>query len=386
MVEILSRLLDLHKNQIYIDFKKIVNINSFTSNIEGIDNMKNALIEIAKRQDINLEIVHSSNKARPHLMYQKELRKDYYAVIGHFDTVHPADSDFNAYDDRGEFIVGPGTNDMKSGLLVAIYSLAILKTLYPNRQIPIKILFNSDEETGSSDSQEIIESEFINAKAGFVFEPGRINGEIVTKRKGIASLDIEVLGKPAHSGVAPWDGINSILASCQIIQKLEALNDYENGIIVGCNQISAGVARNVVPACSKITVDIRFDTMEQKEIIFKNIEDILNEGNSVGAKVKYDLTMGRPALVRNAESIRLSKIYRNISTKLGYSCKEVSTGGVSDGNFISAMGIPVLDGLGAVGDFSHTKQEYIKKDSILYRIKIFVLFMSEILNEEQLNK
>ncbi len=386
MIKEIDQLLRDNESQIYKDFEKVVNINSFTGNLDGIDVMLNALVEIGIKNDINLETIYSSKKARPHLIYQKDLKEDYFAFIGHFDTVHPPESDFNTYKDTGEFIIGPGANDMKAGLLIALYSISILKKLYPNRKLPIKILFNSDEETGSSDSRELIESELINAKAGFVFEPGRINGEIVTKRKGIASLDIEVIGKPAHSGVAPWDGINSILASCEIIQKLEALNDYKNGVIVGCNQISAGVARNVVPAYSKIIVDIRFDTIAQKVTLFKNIEDILGASNSVNAEVKYNLLFNRPPLVRSEESIRLSKIYRDISTKLGYSCEEVSTGGVSDGNFVSAMGIPVLDGLGAVGDFSHTKKEYIKKESMLYRIKIFVLFMSKILNEEQLNK
>ncbi len=382
MEKIIDNFLKENEAQIYADFEELVNVNSFSSNLDGIEEALNVLVDMADKKDIQLEKVYSSKKARPHLMFGKEKQKDYFAFIGHFDTVHPPQSDFNTFIDDGEIIKGPGTNDMKSGLIVAINAFAILKKLYPNRDLPIKILFNSDEEIGSTDSQEIIESQFKNAKAGFIFEPGRSNGEIVTRRKGIATLDIEVIGKPAHSGVAPWDGINSLLVACEIVQKLEKLNDYDKGIIVGCNQLNSGVARNVVPPYSKILVDIRFEAMSQKDTLFGKIETILNKKNSLGAEVKYDLHLNRPPLEMNEESVILSKLYRDTSIKLGYKCEELSTGGGSDGNFLSAMGIPVLDGLGAVGDFSHTKKEYTKKDSLLYRTKIFVLFMVKLLEKD----
>ena len=381
MTENIDKLLEKYSPQMYEDLEKIININSFSANLEGIDIALEALIGIAKKHEIDLSTVYSSKNVRPHLMYGKEKEKDYFALVGHFDTVHSPTSDFNRYIDDGEIIRGPGTNDMKAGLIVALYSFSILKKLYPNRELPIKILFNSDEEIGSTDSQEIIEKEFVNAKAGFIFEPGRPNGEIVTRRKGIATLDIEVIGKPAHSGVAPWDGVNSLLASCEIIQKLEALNDYDNGIIVGCNQLDSGIARNVVPPYSKIAVDVRFEAMAQKDILFKRIEDILNEKNRLGAEVKYVLQLNRPPLEMSEESMKISKLYRDTSVELGYECAEISTGGGSDGNFLSNMGIPTIDGLGAVGNFSHTKQEYIKKESLVYRTKIFVLFMIKLLEK-----
>ncbi|WP_024954497.1 M20/M25/M40 family metallo-hydrolase [Sulfurospirillum arcachonense] len=379
MLTQIDKLLEENKSQMYLDFEKIVNINSFSSNLDGIDKALNALVDIASEKDIELQKVYSSKNVRPHLMHGKEKEKDYFAFIGHFDTVHPASSDFNTYIDEGDTIKGPGTNDMKAGLIVALYSYSILKQLYPNRDLPIKILFNSDEEIGSTDSQEIVEKEFINAKAGFIFEPGRIGGEITVQRKGLAALDIEVIGKPAHAGVAPWEGVNAILASCEIIQKLEALNDYENGIIVGCNEIHSGIARNVVPPYSKITVDVRFEKMSQKEPLYKKIEEILNTPTTVGAEVKYDLHLNRPPFEKTEASGELAKLYRSIAKKLNYSCEEMATGGGSDGNFLSAMGVPTIDGLGAIGDFSHTKKEYIVKDSLVYRTKIFVLFMIDLL-------
>ena len=382
MLKKVDELLENCKSQMYLDLEKIVNINSFTANLEGVNEALKTLVSIAEKQNIKLETVYSTKKVRPHLMYNKSREKDYFAFVGHFDTVHPPQSDFKEYKDDGKIIKGPGTNDMKAGTIVALYSLMILKKLYPNRDLPIKILFNSDEETGSHDSEEIIRKEFVNADAAFIFEPGRPSGEIVVQRKGLAALDIEIIGKPAHSGVAPWDGINAILASCEIIQKLEALNDYENGIIVGCNKIDSGIARNVVPPYSKIDVDVRFDKMSQKDELFENIQKVLNSPNSVGAEVKYNLTLNRPPLEKSDKSGDLSKLYRKVSNKLGYECDEIFTGGGSDGNFLSSMGIPTIDGLGAVGDFSHTKKEYIKKESLVYRTKIFIMFMVELLEKD----
>lgn len=375
----LDEILNNIEPQMYDDFKDIVNINSFSSNMDGIEKASNKLVEIGEKLDIPLERIYSSKKTRPHLIYKQD--KDHYAFIGHFDTVHSPSSDFQTMEDTGNLLKGPGTNDMKAGLIVALYSFYILKQLFPDVNLPIKIFFNSDEEIGSIDSREIIENQLKGALGAFIFEPGRPNGEIVTQRKGIATLDIEITGKPAHSGIEPWEGINSILASCEIIEKLERLNDYSNGIIVGCNEINGGTARNVVPSYTKIAVDVRFSTKKQQKKLFHDIENILNSKTKVGASVRYDLRLNRPPLEKSKESDRLAKIYMDTAHSLGIECEEVATGGGSDGNFLSAMGVPVLDGLGAVGNFSHTKKEFIYKESLIYRTKIFVLFMSKLLKE-----
>ena len=382
MIKKIETILNGMNSQIYDDFKTIVNINSFTDNDAGINEVLNQLVNIASKLDIPLKSVYSSKKARPHLMYGKKREKNYYALIGHFDTVHPLQSDFQSISEHNGTLKGPGTNDMKGGLIVCLYSFYILKQLYPNMDLPFKILFNSDEEIGSLDSKEIIENEFKDAKAAFIFEPGRPNGEIVTQRKGIGSLEIKIIGKPAHSGVEPWSGINSILGACEIIEKLETLNDYPKGVIVGCNQIDGGIAKNVVPACTNIVVDIRFTTTKQQKTLFAQIEEILTSGNKVGADIEYKLILNRPPLQKTKKSEELAKMYIKISHNLGFPCKETSTGGGSDGNFLSAMGVPVIDGVGAVGNFSHTKKEFIYKESLRSRIKIFVLYMCELLQRD----
>ena len=379
----IDKLVEKYKSDIYDDFRKIVDINSFSSNLEGIKECAKALVEVASQKGIALEETYSSKRRRPHLMYSKSLESDFYAFIGHFDTVHPPESEFDKMVDEGDILRGPGTNDMKGGLIVALYSLVILKELYPDRKIPIKILFNSDEEIGSPDSSEIIKSEFKNAKAGFVFEAGRAPGySVVTSRKGVFEIIVEIEGKAAHSGVEPWNGINAIVAAAKIVQRLDGLNDYDKGIIVGCNQIVGGIAKNVVPPDCKIDVNVRFVDNEQERYILSQMEEIFSKDDYDGAKVSYRLIHSRPPLVKTTKSQELYELYRSVSNFYGFECSEVSTGGGSDANYLGDLGVPVIDGVGVVGKYSHTTKEYILKSSIIERIKIFVLFMTKLTEKD----
>jgi glutamate carboxypeptidase len=270
---------------------------------------------------------------------------------------------------------------MKSGLIVALYSLIILQKIYPKEKLPIKILFNSDEEIGSYDSWDIITNEFCKARAGFVFEPGRmIDGySIVTARKGGISIDIEIEGKAAHAGVEPQNGINAITAAAKIILKLNKLNDFENGITVGCNVINGGIVKNTVAPYCKIGVDVRYVKKEQYQQIMKDIEKILYEPNSEGAKVSYVIEHQRPPFEKTDASKKLYQLYKKIADEIGIECNEVATGGGSDANILSDCGVPCLDGLGAIGNFSHTKKEFTIKETIPKKIEHTVKFMEQLL-------
>ena len=383
MLKEITELLGRYETQIYEDFERVVNINSFSGNPEGIERMHDALLEIAAQIGVTLETTYSTQKQRPHLSYNKTLTKDFYAMVGHFDTVHPPQSDFQTMWEEDGLLRGPGTNDMKSGVIVALYALAILQTLFPQTTLPLKALFNSDEEIGSPDSEEIIRDMFVGATGGFVFEPGRREGNaVVTARKGIFGLEIEIIGKPVHSGVEPWNGINAVVEASHIVIALEALNDYEHGISVGCNQIEGGIAANVVAPHCRLTVDARYVKPEQEAILKQAIERILNAPTVTGATIKYTFKHGRPPLDKTEASEALYQSYSAVSERLDIPCTQQATGGVSDANFLSSMGIPVIDGVGAVGDNSHTKEEYTIKHSVLDRIKIFTLLMAEKIEAE----
>ena len=378
MVEEISRLLSVYEDRIYQDFERMVNINSFSSNRAGIEQMCQVLQEIAANLGVELERIYSAQKSSLHLVYGQNQKEHFYALMGHFDTVHPPESDFQTLREEEGLLYGPGANDMKSGLIVAIYSLAILQILFPECKLPIKALFNSDEEIGSSDSKALIHSLFVGAKAGFVFEPGRReNNSVVIERKGIMGIAVTIAGKPAHAGSAPWEGINAISEAAALIGMLDGHNDYARGFSVGCNVIHGGVASNVVAAECHFDIDVRYMDEMEKEALLQALDMWIAHPMHEGAAIDYRILHSRAPMKKTEASEALFATYKHISESLGIACGGVSSGGVSDANFLSGMGIPVIDGIGAVGDGSHTRQEYTIKHSIPDRIKIFSLLMAE---------
>jgi glutamate carboxypeptidase len=373
-----------YSEEIYANLEKLVNINSFSTNIAGLNSLSDALAAIADSHGIVLErkIVAEDPTRRPHLLYANEQRDDYYAFIGHFDTVHPPESDFNQLVKNGEHWIGPGVNDMKNGLLIALYTLIILKQLMPLEEIPLKILFNSDEEISSPVSKDIIETELRNARGGFVFESGRVPGDkIVTTRKGVIGLDIEVIGKPSHAGESPSTGINAIVDAATMISKLDVLNNGAEGVSIQCTEIAGGTARNVIPDRCYVGVDIRVPDVKKQDQLLQDINRLLTDSSFVNSQIEYEIKVKRPPFVKTAESIKLINKYLAVAASLGFAVEETSSGGVSDANNLSSFGVPVIDGLGALGNFPHTKKEYMVKQSLLDRLVIFSSFFYELIQE-----
>ena len=380
----IEKIAEKYRQEIYDNLEKLVNINSFSANIPGLHNVAGLLIEIAGKHGIKLEkkIVADDSKRRPHLYYCNEQRDDYYAFIGHFDTVHPPDSDFNRLIKDGDNWVGPGVNDMKNGLLIALYSLVILKELMPLQDIPVRILFNSDEEISSLTSRHIIASELKDARGGFIFESGRLPGDrIVTQRKGVVGLDIDVMGKPSHAGESPQTGVNAVVDAAKIIKELDGLNSVA-GVSVQCTEISGGVARNVVPDRCRIGVDIRVPDLETQTELFAMIEQMLTSPALVSSRIKYEIEAKRPPFMRTEKSAELISRYQAVAAELGFHIEETSSGGVSDACNLSSFGVPVIDGLGALGNSPHTKKEFMITQSLFDRLVIFSKFFYQLIQSD----
>ncbi|MCD6582025.1 MAG: M20/M25/M40 family metallo-hydrolase [Desulfuromusa sp.] len=374
-----------YSSEIYDNLERLVNINSFSANISGLHSVSDLLTDIAKRHGIEFDkkISAEDPTRRPHLFYENKQRDDFYAFIGHFDTVHPPDSDFNKLVKSGENWIGPGVNDMKNGLLIALYTLIILKELLPLEQIPLRILFNSDEEISSPVSKHIIETELKNAKGGFVFESGRVPGDkIVTSRKGVIGLDIDVIGKPSHAGESPSTGINAIVDAATIVDRLNSLNGVAAGVSIQCTEITGGTARNVVPDHCHIGVDIRVPDLEKQTQTLNDVAQILEAENLVNSQIQYKIKVKRPPFVKTEKSAKLIEKYINTASDLGFQIQETSSGGVSDANNLSSFGVPVIDGLGALGNFPHTQKEYMVKQSLLDRLVVFSSFFYELIQED----
>jgi glutamate carboxypeptidase len=287
-------------------------------------------------------------------------------LLGHTDTVFPvgevARRPFQITNGRA---TGAGVFDMKAGILIMWSALrALLKTGNPLEHA-ITVLLTSDEEVGSSTSRTMLESEASTARAVFVLEPSLPGGVLKTARKGVGRFTIKAIGRAAHAGVDPGKGINAIEEIARQVLLLQAMSDAGLGTSVTVGVIQGGTRSNVVPAEAAVEVDVRVATNEEASRMTTAVHAL--QPQLSGARLEIRGAINRPPMERTTDTVRLFELARLIGTELGIDIDEGSTGGASDGNFTSALGIPTLDGLGAVGDGAHAINEYVDIASLPLR-------------------
>jgi glutamate carboxypeptidase len=290
-------------------------------------------------------------------------------VLGHMDTVFDpgtvAERPFRIDD---EIAYGPGVTDMKSGLLAGLYAL---KAIIGHRGgIPFErliVVANPDEEIGSIVSTPHIEELAADADVALVLECARANGDIVSSRKGILDLRIEVTGRAAHAGVEPEKGRSAILEAARIVEDLHALNGLWPGVTVNVGVIRGGTRFNVVPDRCIIEVDVRAtsrDALIQAETEVRRVAaatEVPDTTVEIG-----ELNRWWP-MEKTERSARLVEHAQAVAGSLGFEVNDTSTGGASDANTIAGMGIPSIDGLGPIGGNDHAPSEYLEVDSIVPR-------------------
>lgn len=363
----------------------LVNINSFTGNAAGLK--QTAELILAKGLEFGLGFERRSLCNNPegpfHLVYTSPSHDpSFYGLIGHFDTVHSPKSPFQSLSEADGRLYGPGIQDMKSGLVAAFFSCVALNQLLGPERVPVRLILNCDEETGSQDSRSLIESELAQAAGAFIFEGHyATTPALITSRKGIVMGSITTRGQSAHAGEAPQDGANAIVEMAHKVTRLDRLNDYQAGRTATTGTIRGGIAGNQVPACCEMELDLRFKAPEDEQRLRQEVENILQQQFIPGTKTEFELKRARPCFKRTRASESLRDHYLEAAAIFGRKLGEASVGGGSDGNLTAAMGIPTLDGLGCAGDGPHTDQEYILKGSLLESMQHFTLFLYQRLNQ-----
>ncbi len=280
-------------------------------------------------------------------------------VLGHLDTVYPigtlAKMPFRV---AGGKAWGPGTFDMKGGLVMALGAVDALRAAGARPRRRVVFLWTSDEEIGSETSRRVLENEARRSDAVLVLEPalGR-EGKLKTERKGVGGAEIIVTGRAAHAGIEPEKGVNAVHEMALQIARLMKMNDRARGITVQATVVEGGTASNVVPERARAAVDIRFARVADAGRIergLRGLRPILR-----GARVEVRVGGMRPPLGRSAGVRELFRVARGLMGEMGLSLGEAATGGGSDGNFTGALGVPTLDGLGAVGDGAHSLREHV---------------------------
>ncbi len=376
MDEQIVRCVDEAVAELFDFLKELVEINSYTRNAEGL--ARAAAVIAAKARENRLDFArvdteHGDLRFR-HLYYDSDPGRVFFALVGHFDTVHPPEEGFLHLADDGVRLVGPGVNDMKGGIAVSLFSLIVLRRL--GIRVPVRVIYNGDEEIGSPTSRKMILERFDGAEAAFVFEAGRLPGDrILTSRKGAMILELEFTGRPAHAGEAPGQGVNAIIEACTKLLELQRCGDADGGTSVTVGTISGGTGKNVVPARCRAVVDIRFPSREAGHRVEEKIRSVLAVPSLEGARIRFRLNRHRPPFVRSTAMEPFIALYQDSARELGLDISEGSSGGVSDANNISSLGIPTLDGLGPVGGNPHSHEEYVFKQSVIDRTKAFSVFL-----------
>lgn len=286
-------------------------------------------------------------------------------VLGHTDTVHPVGANLvnPTRIEDGRFY-GCGIFDMKSGIVLMLEALRFFSVSGSRPSRPVTIVLTCDEEVGSFTGRELVEREARGAEVCLVFEPSAA-GRVKTGRKGTGMFTVKTWGKPAHAGLDPEKGASAILELARQIEKLHTLNNGPRGTTVNVCTIKGGTTTNVIPEHAECTVDVRFTSADEAERVEREIRDL----QPVDENVKVLVTGGinRPPLERTDAVASLFEKARNIGAEFGYELGETQVGGASDGNFVAALGVPVLDGLGISGDGAHRMDEHILIDDILKR-------------------
>lgn len=302
---------------------------------------------------------------------------DRILLLGHADTVWPAgETQKRPFKIQEGKALGPGVFDMKAGILLMWMAIDALRAVRGGTNRSITVLLTSDEEVGSNSSRELIESEASQARAVFVLEPSLPGGTLKTARKGVGRFTVKAIGKAAHAGIDPAKGVNAVEEISRQIVKLQKMSDTASGTTVTVGVVQGGTRVNVVPAEAAAEVDVRVSSIEDADRITKTIRAL--QAELPGARLEIRGSISRPPMERTAETVRLFEAARRIAARMGIDLKEGSTGGGSDGNLTSALGIPTLDGLGAIGDGAHAVEEWVDIGSLPQRAALIAGLIEEV--------
>ncbi|HXX14125.1 MAG TPA: M20 family metallopeptidase [Candidatus Eremiobacteraceae bacterium] len=313
--------------------------------------LRGGIIDVLKQQ-------HRGNHLRVHWPTTSKRASGQFLVLGHYDTVYPtgtlASMPFRI---SGGKAFGPGTFDMKAGIVQALFAFEALQELKIPVTKNIVFLWTSDEEIGSGCSRAVIETEAKRSEAVFVLEPSLGPGGLLkTSRKGVGQAELVVHGRSSHAGLEPEKGINAVHELAAQIARIERWNNLRRGVTINADIVEGGSRVNVIPDRAKANLDLRAWRASDMHAL----ESRLHSLKPIHRGARLEITGGfeRPPLERKFSAALFTRA-KALAQEAGLSLGEAAAGGGSDGNFTAALGIPTLDGLGAVGGGAHSRDEHV---------------------------
>ncbi|MGC4001307.1 MAG: M20 family metallopeptidase [Anaeromyxobacter sp.] len=357
--------------------ERLVLQNSFTANRGGVEAVANLAAGHLRTTGLDVEM-RGSARHGPHVLFSTRGARATAPVfmLGHTDTVYPPGT-FEGFRRDGDRAAGPGTFDMKGGIVVMLYGLMAAKRAGLLERVAVKGILVSEEEVGSPESQPLTRAHAEGAACALCFESGRPGDLLVTRRKGVGSVRVEARGVAAHAGNEPEKGKNAIWALARFIDQAQGLTDREHGVTVNVGLVSGGTTKNTVPDRAQCEVDLRFETVADGHALVERLEGIAREVALPGTSLEVVRASWRDPLERTSASSALAKAYGECQRESGLGMGEAPlVGGGSDACTTGAAGIPSIDGLGPRGKGFHTHAEEVDLSSLVPKAAALFRFLA----------
>jgi glutamate carboxypeptidase len=364
-----------HTADILQTIETLVRLESPSTDKAAVDRCGDALTDILRSAGAEVDLLRQAARG-DHVRARWAGDGPPVLLLGHFDTVWPVGTlgRMPCRRDRDR-LSGPGTFDMKAGIAIGIHAVRALRALGAAAP-PVTTLWTADEEVGSGTSRSGIEAEARHARAVLVLEPALPGGALKTARKGCGQYDVIAHGVAAHAGLDPGKGASAVHELAAQIGVIERLQDLERGITLNAGIVSGGTRPNVVAEEARTTVDVRARTMADAA----DVDRALRALHPLRAGTRLTIQGGfeRPPMERTAGVAALFAIAAKVAASFGRTLEEGSAGGGSDGNFTAALGVPTLDGLGALGDGAHAAHEHVDVPSLPWRAALVAGLIAEL--------
>ena len=356
--------------------RDLVQYESPSNNKHAVDELGQYLADVFRGAKARVTM-HWSDKFGDHMQADFDGDGERILLLGHHDTVWDVGTlktmPFRQENGR---LTGPGVLDMKTGIAQALFAIDALRSVRGKLRRPVTVLSVTDEEVGSESSRKITERIAQESKAVFVLEPSfGLQGALKTARKGVGDYTIRVLGKASHAGLDPRKGVSAILELSRQLLKIEKFTDYPSGITINPGVIRGGTRTNVVAAEASCEVDVRISKLSQSAVLEKKFRGL--KAIDQRCTVEIEGGINRPPMERTAAVGKLFRLAQRLGDECGLKLKEASVGGGSDGNFTAALGVPTLDGLGAVGEGAHATNESVIVDQLIPRTVLLARLIEE---------
>ena len=355
----------------------LVRLESPTTDKAAVDRCGRSLA--ARLVDIGARVTRvESAVAGDHLLAEIGAGDRQVLLLGHFDTVWPVGQlERMPLKREAGRLYGPGTFDMKAGLAIGLLAARALIESGGGLRARLVMLWTTDEEIGSQTSRAVIEDRAQRSEAVLVLEPSLPGGAVKTSRKGCGQFELDVRGVSAHAGIEPGKGASAVHELAHQIVAIERLQDLARGVSVNATVVAGGSRANVIPDRATATVDVRVPTMADAariEAAFRGLTPRLR-----GTSVDVAGGLNRPPLERSPGVAWLYELARGVARELGRDLEEGGTGGGSDGNFTGALGVPTLDGLGAIGEGAHALHEHVEMASLPWKAALVAGLITRVL-------